>query len=152
MPRLAAATALLLLSTACHGGAPSGPAPASEVAATRQELLRQMESSAAAWNRGDLAGHVALYTDSAQMMFKAGPRGGRETIRTMLERAFWKDGKPYQQLAFSELVVTPLGRDHAMLTGRFALSGGDKPAADGRYTLIWQRTTAGWRIIHDHSS
>jgi ketosteroid isomerase-like protein len=118
----------------------------------QHELLDDMRRSAAAWNAGDIGGHVAMYSDSATMMVKAGPRGGREVIRGMLERSFWKDGKPFQQLAFSDLVVTPLGRDYAMMTGAFALSGGDKPPASGRFTLIWQRTASGWRIIHDHSS
>ncbi len=39
-----------------------------------------------------------------------------------------------------------------MMTGGFALTGGGRPDATGRFTLVWQRTAAGWRIIHDHSS
>ncbi len=142
---------LLALLVACHAGAaPTVPAP--ESGSTERTLLAAMQVSAAAWNRGDIAGHVAMYTDSAKMMFRAGPRGGREFIRGSLERNFWKDGLPLQQLSFSDLVVTPLGRDYAMLTGAFLLSGGNLPDASGRFTLVWQRTAAGWRIIHDHSS
>ncbi len=60
-----------LLAVACHGGS-AGSAPA--MAGTQQELVDAMAGSAAAWNRGDVQGHVALYTDSATMMFKAGPQ------------------------------------------------------------------------------
>jgi ketosteroid isomerase-like protein len=42
--------------------------------------------------------------------------------------------------------------DHALITGRFTLSGGGKDEQTGRFTLIWMRTPAGWRIVHDHSS
>lgn len=141
---------LALLSLACAGGSTRGAAPAP--AAPRAELLHAMEASAAAWNRGDMAGHVALYTDSAAMMGKNGPIVGRDVIRGLLERGFWAGGKPAQQLAFDEIAVTPLGPDHAMLTGKCILTGGGKPEYTCRFTTIWQRTAAGWRIIHDHSS
>lgn len=150
MPRQTSALVLLLLlATGCHGGSTgASPAPAT----VKQELLRAMEGSAAAWNRGDMAGHVALYTDSAAMMGKNGPIVGREVIRGLLERGFWSGGRPAQQLAFDEIAVTPLGPDHAMLTGKCILTGGGKPEYTCRFTTIWERTTAGWRIIHDHSS
>jgi ketosteroid isomerase-like protein len=38
-----------------------------------------------------------------------------------------------------------------MATGRFQLAReGDEPR--GRFTLIFRRTVAGWRIVHDHTS
>lgn len=142
---------ILLLATGCsHSQA--GIVPAPEVAAMRKELLDDMVASAAAWNRGDLDGHVALYTDSAAMMGKNGPIPGRNMIRGILERGFWAGGKPSQQLSFSDLVVTPLGRDHAMLTGKCTLTGGGRPDFSCRFTTIWEKRSEGWRIIHDHSS
>ncbi|MBK6422698.1 MAG: nuclear transport factor 2 family protein [Gemmatimonadetes bacterium] len=149
MRRLASTLLLALSLAACHGAAPaSAPPPAGP----RTELLRAMDASAAAWNRGDLDSHVALYTDSAAMMGKNGPIVGRAVIRGLLERGFWAGGQPAQQLAFDHLVVTMLGRDHAMLTGKCILTGGGKPDYTCRFTTIWEHTAAGWRIIHDHSS
>jgi beta-aspartyl-peptidase (threonine type) len=111
-----------------------------------------MQASAEAWNRGDMAGHVAIYTDSASMMTSRGPMFGRDSIANGLARSFWKDGKPTQQLRFEDLVVRPLGADYALVTGAFILSGGEKAETRGRYTLVWRRTPDGWRLIHDHSS
>lgn len=134
----------------CHSGGNSSIAPDADISRT---LLALEQGSLDAWNRGDINGHVALYTDSATMMFKAGPKGGREFIKSSLARNFWKDGKPLQQLAFEDLAVTPLGRDHAMMTGKFILKGnGVQKEATGRFTLVWTRTPLGWQIIHDHSS
>lgn len=141
----------LVLAIAC-GHPQTGAMPAPETAAMRREILKDMDASAAAWNRGDLDGHVALYTDSAAMMGKNGPMPGRNTIRGILERGFWAGDKPSQQLSFSELVVTPLGRDHAMLTGKCTLTGGGRPDFSCRFTTIWEKRSEGWRIIHDHSS
>jgi ketosteroid isomerase-like protein len=130
----------------------TGPVPASTADAMRKEILQDMVESAAAWNRGDLDGHVSLYTDSAAMMGRNGPIPGRGTIRGILERGFWTGGKPSQQLSFSDLVVTPLGAEHAMLTGKCTLTGGGKADFTCRFTTIWEKRSNGWRIIHDHSS
>jgi ketosteroid isomerase-like protein len=145
---------LLAVSLVLAGCGHSRPEtlPAPEAAAIRQTLLQAMAGSAAAWNRADLTGHVSLYTDSAAMMGKNGPIIGKERIRGILERAFWKEGKPAQQLAFRELVVTPLGPDHAMVTGQCVLSGGGQADYFCRFTTIWEKRPEGWRIIHDHSS
>jgi ketosteroid isomerase-like protein len=149
MRRLASTLLPVLSLAACHSATPATAPPPT---GPRAELVRAMDASAAAWNRGDMAGHVALYTDSAAMMGKNGPVVGREVIRGLLERGFWSGGTPAQQLAFADIAVTPLGRDHAMLTGKCILTGGGKPQYTCRFTTIWERTTAGWRIIHDHSS
>jgi len=116
------------------------------------EIRRPMQVSADAWNRADLPGHVADYTENATMMTGRGPMPGREQIGRMLERGFWKDGKPVQQLRFEHLSVRALGRDHALVTGRFVLTGGGKADVSGWYSTTWERTAEGWRMIHDHSS
>lgn len=39
-----------------------------------------------------------------------------------------------------------------LVTGKFLLSGGEEEDQSGWFTLVWVRTPAGWRAIHDHSS
>lgn len=119
---------------------------------TRATLVRLMEQSRDAWNRADMNGHVAIYTDSATMMSGQGPRGGRDVIRGMLERGFWEGGQPKAKLDFSDLQVRPLGRDHALMTGAFLLTYPDGKTANGRYSLVWVRERGQWKVMHDHSS
>jgi uncharacterized protein (TIGR02246 family) len=150
-------TLAFVLSTAgCRVSANRGPssdAPTpDELVETRATLVRLMEQSRDAWNRADLDGHVAMYTDSATMMSGQGPRGGREVIRGMLERGFWAGGQPKAKLDFSDLQVRPLGRDHALMTGAFLLTFPDGRTTNGRYSLVWVRERGQWRIMHDHSS
>ena len=38
------------------------------------------------------------------------------------------------------------------VTGRFVLSGGGAAEQSGWFTIVWMRTTEGWRAVHDHSS
>jgi ketosteroid isomerase-like protein len=145
------AVAIAVTLLACGTPRP-GPVSPAESAAMRQTLLQAMEESAAAWNRADLDGHVALYPDSAAMMTKNGPLVGKQRIRGLLERGFWKEGKPAQRLAFADLAVTPLGPASAMVTGKCILTGGGQPEYTCRFTTIWEKHPEGWRIIHDHSS
>ena len=126
--------------------------PPAWVSPVEQALRGAFQVAEETWNRADLAGHVAMYADSATFMTGRGPIVGRDRIAEVLRRGLWTDGKPNQQLAFHDLVVRPLGADHAMVTGRFVLAGGGKAEQTGRFSTVWRRTPAGWRMIHDHSS
>jgi uncharacterized protein (TIGR02246 family) len=116
------------------------------------EVRRKLQSTADAWNRADLAGHVAAYADSAAFMTGRGPMIGRDKIESSLRRGFWRDGKPLQMLRYEHVSVRALGHDHALVTGRFVLSGGGREDASGWFSLVWERGPKGWQEIHDHSS
>jgi uncharacterized protein (TIGR02246 family) len=109
-------------------------------------------ASAAAWNKADLPGHIGLYTENATFMGGNGPIQGREIVGQSLAKSFWRDGKPKQQLSFDRIQVRPLGDRHALSTGHFVLTGGGEMDRSGWFSLTWEKTAAGWRIIHDHSS
>lgn len=127
---------------------PLAPQPGPE-----DDLRAEVAQMAAAWNAGNLAGHVRPYADSAAMMGTNGPFTGRERIRASLERAFWKDGRPLQQLQFERVTVRLAASGRvAVVTGRFLLTGGGKPDAPGWFTTVWEFQQEGWRIIMDHSS
>jgi hypothetical protein len=57
-----------------------------------------------------------------------------------------------QQLRFENITVRPLGPDHALVVGRFILSGGGQDDATGWFSTIWEWTGTRWETIHDHSS
>jgi uncharacterized protein (TIGR02246 family) len=111
-----------------------------------------LAASADAWNHADLAGHLRPYVDQTTFMSANGPIQGRDRVGELLARSFWVDGKPKQQLSFDRIVVRPLGDRHALTTGHFLLSGGGEADRSGWFSLTWERTDAGWQILHDHSS
>ncbi len=158
--RFACALALLAsVSLAAQDSAPkpppllTAPVPGPRLPQTAEaEVRRKLQSTADAWNRADLAGHVAPYADSAAFMTGRGPMIGRDKIEASLRRGFWRDGKPLQTLRYEHVSVRALGRDHALVTGRFVLTGGGRDDASGWFTLVWERGPKGWREIHDHSS
>ena len=163
-PRLACALALAPLlapgSLAAQDSARATPPPLLTAPppgprlpqADEAEVRRKLQSTADAWNRADLAGHVAPYADSAAFMTGRGPMIGRDKIEASLRRGFWREGKPLQRLRYEHVSVRSLGRDYALVTGRFVLTGGGRDDATGWFTLVWERGAEGWREIHDHSS
>jgi ketosteroid isomerase-like protein len=106
----------------------------------------------AAWNRGDIDGFMAGYVQSPDLRFAS---GGTITYgwQTTLERykKHYPDQATMGTLAFSNLVVTVLAPDAALVFGRWELTrAGDKPW--GLFSLTLKKTAAGWRIFQDHTS
>ena len=115
-------------------------------------LLAAVQASADAWNRGDLKGHVAIYDASVNVMTKNGPRPGIDAIEKSFGQTYFVNGQPRQQLRMESVAVRALSASSALMTGRFVLQGGNEPELSGWFTLVWIRTAAGWRAVHDHSS
>lgn len=115
------------------------------------ELTRVLEASTVDWNKGNLDGFIAPYDSSSTFMTKSGPVG-REELRERYRKGYFTGGHPDQTLRFEQINVRPLGEDHAVMTGRFILTGGGKPEQSGWFSLVWVRTGNGWKILHDHSS
>ncbi len=128
--------------------------PGTSSAQSPQSAIRaELDSIAAAWNHADLDRHVRPYADSATMMGSRGLIRGRAAIRASLERGFWRDGKPVQQLRFEEVEIRMVGgKNAAIVTGKFVLTGGGRDDASGRFTTIWERHGDRWETVHDHSS
>lgn len=120
--------------------------------ADETQIRAMLQASVEAFNRGDLPGHLSIYDPSITFMTKNGPRPGIAPIEAAFRETYFRDGLPKQQLRFERLAVRPLGADQATATGRFVLAGGEAPDQTGWFTLIWLRTAAGWRAVHDHSS
>ena len=114
-----------------------------------------LEKSEAAWNRGDLAAFASYYEDSPETTFvgKEVVRGGVQAILARYQRAY-PSREAMGTLTFSNVEVRPLGAGLALVMGEFHLqrtiAGGGN--ASGRYTLVLRKGTAGWKIIHDHTS
>jgi ketosteroid isomerase-like protein len=116
------------------------------------EIRAVMSAQAAAWNRGDIDGFMNGYARSDATEFVSGDKltRGWQTVRDRYQKKYDSREK-MGALTFSELRITPLGTDAALVIGRWKLvRKNDKP--HGRFTLLFRRTPAGWRIVHDHTS
>jgi ketosteroid isomerase-like protein len=146
MHRMGAAVLVLAFAAA------PAAAQMSKDAEFQAEIQAMLDESAAAWNRGDLDGHLADNADSIRFMTGKGPVIGKTQTADILRRAFFRGGKPVQSLRFEKVDIRSLGTEHALVIGRFILSGGGEPDRSGWFSTVWERQAAGWRVIHDHSS
>jgi uncharacterized protein (TIGR02246 family) len=122
--------------------------PPNSVAEIQSVLSAQQD----AWNRGDIDGFMNGYARSASTVFVSEDevRRGWEIVRDRY-RAKYSDHAKMGTLSFSEIEVTMLSPDAAVVLGRWKLKrANDEP--HGRFTLIFKRLPEGWRIVHDHTS
>jgi uncharacterized protein (TIGR02246 family) len=122
--------------------------PLSAVAEIQSVLRAQQD----AWNRGDVDEFMNGYARSASTVFVSDDQvtRGWETVRERYHRKY-SDQAKMGTLGFSDIEVTVLSPDSAVVLGRWALKRAtDEP--HGRFTLIFKRLSEGWRIVHDHTS
>lgn len=131
-----------------------GPKRLSEEGKTRteSEICAVLDAQQNAWNRGDVDGFMNGYHRSPATVFVSGDTvtRGWQTVRDRYRKKY-ATAAQMGRLTFSDLEITPLSRDLAMVLGRWKLvRKGDHP--HGRFTLLFRRTPDGWRIVQDHTS
>jgi len=121
---------------------------AKSIAAVRAVL----DAQAAAWNRGDIEAYMDGYARTADTVFVSGDRvtRGWQPVFERYKKAYDTREK-MGVLTFSDVDVTVLSKDAAIVLGGWHLqSSKDEP--HGRFTLVFRKTKAGWKIVHDHTS
>ena len=116
------------------------------------EIRAVMKAQEAAWNRGDIDGFMEGYARSDATEFVSGDKltRGWQTVRDRYRKKYSSQEK-MGRLKFSNLRITALAPDTALVLGRWELARkSDRP--HGIFTLLFRRTPAGWRIVHDHTS
>ncbi len=120
-----------------------------------QEIFAVLDAQVHAWNRGDIHSFMSGYLDSDSTRFVSA-KGVTEGYRKVLERylAAYPTKEKMGELSFSDLNIKHLSSEIAVVIGRWNLKRGDVDGGNigGYFTLIFQRTATGWKIIHDHTS
>ncbi|MDQ2832860.1 MAG: nuclear transport factor 2 family protein [Acidobacteriota bacterium] len=124
--------------------------------ASRQELdiVKVLLAQESAWNKGDLPGFASGYKDAPDTLF----------ITHQISRGFaglldaYKRDYPSRAamgtLAFSELEVRPLDDNFAVCIGKYHLDRSKKEGgpAEGLFSLVFEKTGKGWKIVIDHTT
>jgi ketosteroid isomerase-like protein len=118
-----------------------------------------LDAQASAWNRGDVDGYMNGYDRSPNTEFVSGDtitRGWQQVLDRYKQRYDTRDKMGV--LTFSDLEITVLSNDAALALGRWRLQRLVGPSLrtnaepHGTFTLLFRKTKAGWRIVHDHTS
>jgi ketosteroid isomerase-like protein len=124
--------------------------------ASRQELdvIKVILAQEKAWNAGDLPGYVKGYKDSPDTLFigKQVSKGYAEIFAEY--RHDYPTTASMGTLGFSELEVHPLSETFAVCIGRFHLDRSKREggSADGVFSLVFEKTEQGWKIVVDHTT
>ncbi len=125
--------------------------PMSAVTSGVADVRKVIEEQQAAWNRGDIEGFMDGYAREETTTFVSGDAvtRGWQTVLDRYKKSYDTREK-MGTLEFTELEFRPVSPFYVAAVGRWHLTGvsGDPR---GRFTLLFRRTAAGWRIVHDHT-
>jgi uncharacterized protein (TIGR02246 family) len=137
----------------------SASAQLSNETRSKAAIRAVLDAQAAAWNRGDVDGYMDGYDRSPNTEFVSGDtitRGWQQVLDRYKQRYDTRD--KMGALTFSDLKITVLSNDAALVLGRWRLQRVTSPSLrtngepHGTFTLLFRKTKAGWRIVHDHTS
>jgi ketosteroid isomerase-like protein len=139
---------LLMLVAPVAGSGQSSPVDSS----TQTQIAAILNEQKEAWDRGDVEAFMQAYWSSPEVTF-AGSSGVTRGWQPVMERyrKNYPNREAMGQLDFSQIEIHTLGKDAALVIGRWHL----KRNADelgGVFTLVFQKFPEGWRIVHDHTS
>lgn len=116
-------------------------------------IRKVMDDQAAAWNRGDIDAFMSIgYWQSEKLTFVSGTKVTRGWQQTLDNYKKGYDSRAKMGiLTFSDLEITLLGKDAAVVLGSWSLKR-ETDAPGGKFTLTFRKFKEGWRIIMDHTS
>jgi ketosteroid isomerase-like protein len=124
-----------------------------EAKAARKAVYQVLQGQVEAWNKGDLKGFMTGYLHSSELTFYSGSNviKGWDAMLERYEKKYTGAGKEMGKLTFKDVDIELLSATSAVVRGRWQLTL-NKESPNGLFTLIFRKTTDGWRIVHDHTS
>lgn len=122
---------------------------------TNDEVRLLLDRQQDAWNAGDVERffHVGYWESPELTFFSGGERvkGFDAMLARFLDR-YKKGGAETGKLTFADVEVLALGGDHAVARGHWFVDFAKQKDVGGLFTLVLERRSEGWRIVHDHTS
>ena len=123
------------------------------LAQTDEQAVRSvLDDQVKAWNNGDIEGYMKGYWNSEETAFVSGGTVTRGYAGVLARyRKLYDSREKMGSLTFDDLQIRVMSSASAVVTGVWGLMRANgKPW--GRFTLILEKKTEGWRIVYDHTS
>ncbi len=123
-----------------------------EASGSEAAILKVLTDQQDAWNRGDIPAFMEGYWKSEDLRFASGgtvATGWQVTKDRYLKR--YDSPEKMGKLSFTDIIVTTLGDEDALVTGRWALKR-DNDMPNGLFTLHFKLIDGNWVIVSDHTS
>jgi len=121
---------------------------------TELGVIKVLLAQEKAWNAGDIDTFVQAYKDSPDTLFLSGTVNRGYSGMAESYHHQYPSRAAMGNLAFSELEVHPLDDRFAYVIGKYHLDRSKKEGgnADGLFSLIFEKTDKGWKIVVDHTT
>ncbi len=117
--------------------------------ADEASIRRVMSEQEQAWDKGDIPGFMDGYSDSVCFVSKKGITCGRAGVTANYLKSY-PDRAAMGDLTFGGLEILGAGTEHAWCTGTWELVR-EQDTLGGGFSLLWERSAQGWRILRDHT-
>jgi ketosteroid isomerase-like protein len=121
----------------------------------KADVVAVLNAQVASWNKGDVRAFMLGYKNSDATKFVSA-KGVTLGYQSVLERYLknYPTKEKMGTLSFGDLDVKLLSATNAMVIGRWSLA---RPETDGGnvggyFTLLFEKTPDGWKVIIDHTS
>ncbi|MBP6311331.1 MAG: nuclear transport factor 2 family protein [Flavobacteriales bacterium] len=108
-----------------------------------------MDEQQRAWNAGDIEAFMNSYSDTICFISSKGTTCGRDGVTANYKRSY-PDKASMGELNFGLNEIVPIGKEHAWVTGTWALAR-TADTLSGGFSLLWSNERQGWRIVRDHT-
>lgn len=125
---------------------------ATSINTPQEEIQNDFNQMAALWNQGDIKTFVTWYKNSDDTAYISTSviHGYQNILNRYLTHYPTRDDMG--TLSMSNLEIKLLSSNYAMVIGNWHLARKNQKNIGGIFTLLLEKTTAGWKIVVDHTS
>ncbi len=143
-----------VLATCLGGGSLLAQNPLHTASKAELDVVKVLLAQEAAWNRGDIDSFAQGYKNSPDTLFitRQISRGWAGMVQEY--KLEYPTKASLGTLGFSELEVHPLDESVAVCIGKYHLDRTKKDGgnAEGLFSLVFEKTDKGWKIVLDHTT
>ena len=124
---------------------------------SREELdmIKVLNTQERAWNKGDIETYLSGYSNSPDLLFVADGKitRGFEQLEMDYKRNY-PTKESMGSLTFSELEPHVMGEKFGVVLGKYHIDRAKKMggSADGMFSLVFEKTDDGWKIVVAHTT
>lgn len=117
-----------------------------------QIIDQQLMQSVSRWNQGDVDAFMTGYKNSPDTLYisKTIIQGYNNIEKRY--RTHYATRADMGTLSFSDVTIKLLSQRYAMVIGHWHLVRQKGDNLDGIFTLLYEKTSQGWKIVVDHTS
>ncbi len=119
----------------------------------KQEILLTLKTQQKHWNEGNLEGFMSAYLNSDTLRFisRKGINYGHNKVLENYKKSY-PDKAAMGNLEFDIIHLDIIGKEDALVTGKWTLKYPDKKENGGHFTLWMKKIKSNWFIVSDHTS